>query len=455
MAVFVLALVASGSLLSSYDTDARVVLDWQEAYFPQMPADVEPAHVLPRDSVLATLAKVGLDDLALTNLDIQTRRGDGRQVQVTIRYFDADATRASTVVNELAEQCAVGHRRAAQRRLQQALQATREQIERAQREKVRLDEELGRALKEILTPLKLSAGSWESDPWRKRLRTLAVPPRAAGDGTVLASAEAPVDPEEIRQELAAQEKLLQQLEEKMTPQHPRVVWLKLDIERLKAKLLSAASPDAPPTIAPSAISAPTSPAKAKRARPGSGVVSPLRSSEAEAVAAARIEEYRERFARLNAAHQTLAQTESDAWRQYRDLDDARLAQIEPARRSVQLDRPRWQRFLALMAVLSASCGFGAVMLANRGDVAFISPGQVRRQLPVPLLGVLARSGAAKYSPGRLAYVTQRGVRIGCECLLAATALWLVALAALDHAFLNELQRDPLAAVALACRRMLG
>src|SRR5437773_8214352 len=170
---------------------------------------------------------------------------------------------------------------------------------------------------------------------------------------------------------------------------------------------------------------------------------------AQATAAAAIKRYRDRFEELNTRHQSLARAEHDAWDRYRKLDDLPLSRIEPVRHAVLLDRSRWQNLISLMAAMAGMLGLGMAWLAKRGSRAFYSAEQVSRELELPVVGTLA---SQKFSPGRLAYSLQRGIRTACEGLVAVIAIWLVMLAVLDHAFLDQMTSDPLAAVALAWQR---
>src|SRR5436189_289914 len=102
--------------------------------------------------------------------------------------------------------------------------------------------------------------------------------------------------------------------------------------------------------------------------------------------------------------------------------------------------------------MAGTLGLGMVWLAKRGNRAFYSAGQVSRELGLPVVGALAGN---TLSAGRVAHTAQRGIRTACEGLLAVTVIWLVALAALDRPFLDQVSNDPLTAIALAWQHMHG
>jgi hypothetical protein len=458
LVAFLLAVIASGSLLSSYETVSIVTLRWPEGYF-QKPSAEAQTPALPRETLLAAAAKVGLDESALGELFLQPW-SDSSIVRVAIRYRDADPTRSSTFVSEVAEEFVAGHHRQAQRHLQQVLAHAREQIERTQQERWRLVEEIDQYLKQALPQLRISHNSWDTDPYRKRLRLLAAPPHAEVQGVLLASGHAQHDAVELRTEIAELEARVKALLEHLTPEHPKVQILRHEIELLRGSLLNVAPHDPPqqPDTAPPVNNGPTgtspSPPKVSPSpSPPTNTAPPLNGGEL--TFAARMDQYRGHVARLNTAHRELAKTEHEAWRRYRDLDASDLADSEPAHRSVQLDRPRWQRFTALMAVLAMSLGFGMLLIAKRGNWSFVTPEQVRRELSLPVLGVLRNGDATPMSRGLLAYRLQRGMKKGGEWLLAGVAVWLIMLAALDHGFWGELWSDPLGAVAMAWQRTWG
>jgi hypothetical protein len=222
----------------------------------------------------------------------------------------------------------------------------------------------------------------------------------------------------------------------------------LDVEQLKASLL-VLDPlgTREPALWPAEKVLPASPHPATSALPRTV---PL--TETQTATAAEIKGYRDRCEELNKRHESLAQAEREAFERFRDLEKASVSQIEPVRRQVILDRPRWQRYIALMAGMAGTLGLGLAWLAKRGDRAFHSAEQVGRELGLTIVGATA---ATKLSAGRVAYLAQRGIRTTCEALTAIILIGLAMLALLDGAFLAQITSDPLAAIALAWQHTLG
>ena len=103
-----------------------------------------------------------------------------------------------------------------------------------------------------------SDGRW-ADPFRRQLLALPTPPPRGEQDVVRASAENPVNPEEIRRELAECDRLLAHRRTYMEDRHPDIQELMLTIQRLEASLLNLdplgpKRPDATPEeqVAPTA-----------------------------------------------------------------------------------------------------------------------------------------------------------------------------------------------------------
>ncbi len=454
---FLLAVIVSGSLLSVHQAETTVLLRAGAPDMPEAGPDALRAELLARDNLLPALVKLGLDEWSAARVRVDARRNESGDIRVQITYSDGDGPLAGAVTNELAERCAAAHHARVKQHGWQAWTAARRQMEQAVQDKQQLDLEIRRFLDEMLPQMAgLSDGRW-SDPYRRVLLVLPPPRMRGGQGVVQASADSDVDPDEIRRELAECDRLLAYKRTYMLDYHPDIQDLLLTIQRLEASLLNLdpLGPKRPPEVSgevkpslaapPTAASSPgaPSPAAAPRAVP---------LTETQTAAAAAIKGYRQRFEQLNARHQSSAQAENAAWEQYHTLEQQPLSHIEPARRSVSLDRSRWQRYLALMAALAATLGLGMVWMARRGDRAFYSAEQVGRELALIVVGAFATE---KFSAGRLAHSAQRGTRAACEGLTALVLVWLVMLAALDRSFLLEITGDPLAAIALAWQHTIG
>ncbi len=448
VSVFLLAVVVSGHLLSVHQAETTVLLR-AGGEMPEVNAEALASELLARDCLLPALTKLGLNEWAAPRVKVDARRSEAGDVRVQVRYSDEDGSRASAVTNELAERCAAVHQARVKQHSWQTWTAARREMEQAVLDKQQLDLDIRRFLDEVLPQtVRLSADGRWSDPYRRQLLVLPTPRPRGEQGVVRASAENEIDPNEIRRELAECDRLLAHKRTYMEDRHPDIQELLLTIQRLEASLLNLdpLGPKRPLAAAPVANPAPAPAAPAPAAPRAANL------TEAQAAAAAAIKGYRDRLEQLNTRHQSLARAENAAWEQYHSLDAEPLAQIDPARRTLFLDRPRWQRYLALMAVLAGMFGLGMVWVAKRGDRAFYSAEQVSRELGLPVVGAFA---GQRFSAGRLAHTAQRGTRAACEGLMALIVIWLVMLSALDRSFLVEITGDPLAAIALAWQHTLG
>jgi hypothetical protein len=470
ISAFLLAVIVSGNLLSVHQAETTVLLRAAAPEMPELSPDALRVELLARENLLPALAKLGLDDWAAPRVRVDARRTESGDVRVHVAYSDGDGTRASAVANELAERCAAGYQSRLKQYSWQTWTAARRQMEQAVQEKQQLDLEIRRFLDEVLPQtVRLSDGRW-SDPFRRQLLVLPPPRPRTGQGTgqgtaqgtghdtaqgvVQASGESHVDPNEIRRELAECDRLLAHRRTYMQEEHPHVQDLLLTIQRLEASLLNLdpLGPKRPPAASPEGKPAAAAVAATAAAPAAASVARTANLTEAQSAAASAIKGYRDRFEQLNTRHQSLAQAENAAWENYHSLEQRDVSQIEPARRTLLLDRPRWKRYLAMMAALAGTLGIGMVLVARRGDRAFYSAEQVGRELALPVVAAL---GAAKLSAGRVAHAAQRGARTACEGLLALIVVWLVMLSALDRSFLLELTGDPLAAIALAWQHTMG
>src|ERR1043166_2093311 len=176
LTVFLLAIIASGSVLSIHQAETTVLLRTDMPEMPELNAEALQAQLLARDNLLPALAKIGLDEGAAPRVALEARRGEAGEVRVKVAYSDFDNSRASALVNELAERCAAAYRRQLQQHLSH-------QVEQTLREKQQLDQEIRQFLEEILPKtVGLSADGWKSDPWRRRLRAMPLPRPLGGDG---------------------------------------------------------------------------------------------------------------------------------------------------------------------------------------------------------------------------------------------------------------------------------
>lgn len=461
MSMFLLAVVASGSIVSVYRAETAVVLRGDIPKLPTVSPEILQTQWLASENLLPALAKVGLDEWAAPRVQMLAKQSESGAIRAQVSYTDADGSRATALVNEMAERCAASHRQRVKQHFKQTLRLAEKQVEQTLLEKQQLDREIQRYLDEILPrSVNLSSDGWKNDPWRRRLRVLRMPRPLTGEGTMVASAtDGEPDAQEIRRELAEQERRLEQLRHDMQDEHPEVQRVLLDIQQLKASLINMQPLESISPTLGAASERQNQTATAAESTTNTATITPQNTapqtahiSEAQAAAAKFLQGYRTRYEVLNTRHQTLAQAAYEASERYQEADELPLAHIEPVRRAPELDRERWQGSISLLAAFAGLCGLGMLWLAKRGDQAFYSRQQIDFDLGLPVLGQFATQ---TWTAGRIAYTAQRGIRGTCEGVLAVLGIWFFMLAALDVEFRSELTHDPLAAIALAWQHTLG
>src|SRR5262249_27786448 len=124
MTVFLLAVAASGSLLSIHQAETTVLLRANVPEMPELNAEALQAQLLTRDNLLPALQKIGLGESASSRVALAARRSESGEVRVNVAYTDSDHARAGALVTELAERCAAAYRRQLQRYLSQQVEQT-------------------------------------------------------------------------------------------------------------------------------------------------------------------------------------------------------------------------------------------------------------------------------------------------------------------------------------------
>ncbi len=147
--------------------------------------------------------------------------------------------------------------------------------------------------------------------------------------------------------------------------------------------------------------------------------------------------------RKNTAYDLSAAVEAEAKQRLDEFNNIAFAEAESARAVSVVDAPRWRGFMGFSLTLSFVIGCAIAWLRGFASATFFSVAQVRRELPAPVVGVIASASPWRLTWRQVARRFLSGWKTSCEVALAMVLLLIALLAFSDGGFRAEFGANPL------------